>query len=104
LFSLPRYRAIFADGDEVALAQKLRPQAQLTFLLDGKPFKLEELARMTASGDAPEPVNIGGLTFYYSGRGDKWVGYSDYYFFNLRGKLLRIEFDDPHMPSHETKE
>jgi hypothetical protein len=25
------------------------------------------------------------------------VGYSDHYFFNLRGKLLHIEVDDPYI-------
>lgn len=103
----PRYKAAFADGRQIALVQKLRAQAQLAFWLDDKPFKLQELASMTSSGNAPEPMEIGGFTFYYSGRGADRVGYSDYYFLNLRGKLLRIEFDDPNVEnssSHETKE
>jgi hypothetical protein len=86
--------------------QKLHPQAHLTFWLDDKAFKLQELASMTSSGDAPEPTEIAGLTFYYSGRSDR-VEYSDYYFFNLRGKLLHIDFGDPNVENssfHETKE
>ncbi len=101
-----RYKLVFADGRETSLAQKLRPQARLTFWLDDKAFKLQELASMTSSGDAPEPTKIGGLTFYYSGLSDR-EGYSDYYFFNLRGKLLHINFVDPNAEnssSHETKE
>jgi|SRR5580692_2837022 hypothetical protein len=103
----PRYRAVFADERLIALAQRLSPQARLTFWLDDKPFKLEELRKMTAAGDEPEPTEIGGLTFYFSGRGARQSGYSDYYFFNLRGKLLHVEFDDPYiddLSSHESKE
>jgi hypothetical protein len=65
--------------------------------LTNRPFKLEELRSLTPSGEAPEPLELGGLTFYYSGSGGDQVGYSDHYFFNLRGKLLHIEVDDPYI-------
>jgi hypothetical protein len=81
----------------LALAQQLRPQARLLFWLTNRLFKLEELQSLTPSGEAPEPLELGGLTFYYSGSGGDQVGYSDHYFFNLRGKLLHIEVDDPYI-------
>ena len=81
----------------LALAQQLRPQARLLFWLTNRPFKLEELRSLTPSGEAPEPLELGGLTFYYSGSGGDQVGYSDHYFLNLRGKLLHIEVHDPYI-------
>ena len=97
-FHYPRlYKPVRDNGRLFALAQELRPQARLLFWLTNKPFKLEELASLTPSGEAPEPMQLGGLTFYYSGSGGDQVGYSDHYFFNLHGKLLHIEVDDPYI-------
>ena len=103
----PIYKPVRANSKVFALAQELRPQARLLFWLTNKPFKFEELGSLTPSGAAPEPMQLGGLTFYYSGSGGNQVGYSDHYFFNLRGKLLHIEVDDPYIDnpsSDETKD
>jgi hypothetical protein len=93
----PIYDGVRFDSRVLGLAQQLRPQARLLFWLTNRPFKLEELGSLTPSGEAPEPLELGGLTFYYSGSGGDQVGYSDHYFFNLRGKLLHIEVDDPYI-------
>jgi hypothetical protein len=93
----PIYEGVRFNSRVLALAQHLRPQARLLFWLTNRPFKLEELGSLTPSGEAPEPLELGGLTFYYSGSGGDQVGYSDHYFFNLRGKLLHIEVDDPYI-------
>jgi hypothetical protein len=85
-------------------AQKLRPQPRLLFWLTDKPFKLDELASLTPSGEAPTPMEVGGLTFYYNGSGGDLVGYSDHYFFNLRGELLDTEFDDPYVSNPSSDE
>jgi hypothetical protein len=103
----PIYKPVRFNNRGLALAQQLRPQAQLLFWLTNKPFKLEELASLTPSGEAPTPTELGDLIFYYSGSGGSQVGYSDHYFLNLRGKLLDIEFHDPYVSnpsSNETKE
>jgi hypothetical protein len=103
----PIYKPVRFNSRVLALAQQLRPQAQLLFWLTNKPFKLEELGSLTPSGEAPEPLELGGLTFYYSGSGSDQVGCSDHYFFNLRGKLLHIEVRDPYIDnpsSDETKD
>jgi hypothetical protein len=103
----PIYEGVRFNSRVLALAQQLRPQARLLFWLTNRPFKLEELRSLTPSGEAPEPLELGGLTFYYSGSGGDQVGYSDHYFFNLRGKLLHIEVDDPYIDnpsSDDTKD
>ena len=62
----------------------------------------------TGSESPPEPVEIGRYTFYYYGPGGGGVCYPDQYFFNLRGKTLKIDFDGPcrgdKTPTPETKE
>ena len=56
----------------------------------------------------PEERKIGPLSFYYNGPGGGVVDYSDNYLFNLRGKLLHIEFDVPYIhdnhPAPEVRE
>jgi hypothetical protein len=50
---------------------------------------------------------LGGVTFYYVAPGGGGVFYPDDYLFNLRGKILHIEFDGPYFhdnhPSEEAK-
>jgi hypothetical protein len=86
----------------------LKAEGEIYLWLDRRPFKLKRLEDMSRSGNPPEPTEIGGLTFYYNGPGGGGVEYPDEYFFNLRGKLLHIEFDGPYPndnhPSDETKE
>lgn len=56
----------------------------------------------------PEPFPVGKNTFYYYGPGGGGVSYPDGYFFDLRGKLLVIDFDGPYenekTPTPETKQ
>jgi hypothetical protein len=61
----------------------------------------------TGIDSPPEPVRIGKNTFYYYGPGGGGVSYPDGYYFNLRGKILVIDFDGPYendkTPTLETK-
>ena len=57
----------------------------------------------------PVPFRFGSQTFYYIGPGGG-VNYPDTFFYNLRGRILVIEFDGPYpldskskSPSDETK-
>jgi len=63
----------------------------------------------TGIDSPPEPVRIGDNTFYYYGPGGGGVFYPDQYYFNLKGKTLRIGFDGPYedgikTPTAEAKE
>ncbi len=58
----------------------------------------------------PVPFRVGSQTFYYIGPGGGGVNYPDTFFYNLRGRILVIEFDGPYpldstskSPSGETK-
>ena len=53
----PIYKPVRFNSRVLALAQQLRPQAQLLFWLTNKPFKLEELGSLTPSGEAPNCWN-----------------------------------------------
>lgn len=72
-------------------------------------FRPSTLVRMAPTGidSPPEPVRIGKNTFYYYGPGGGGVSYPDGYYFNLRGKILVIDFDGPYendkTPTLETK-
>ena len=85
----------------------LQDEGQIFLWFDEHPFELQKLEEVSRSGNAAEPTEINGLTFYYNGPGGGGVDYSDDYLFNLRGKLLHIEFDGPYIhdnhPSDETK-
>ena len=84
----------------------LEAEAQIYVWLDRR-FKLQQLGDISRSGNPPEPTQINGVTFYHVGPGGGGVHYSDDYLFNLRGKILHIEFDGPYIndnhPSEETK-
>ena len=72
-------------------------------------FRPSTLMRMAPTGidSPPEPVRIERNTFYYYGPGGGGVSYPDGYYFNLRGKILIIDFDGPYdndkTPTPETK-
>jgi hypothetical protein len=76
---------------------------------DDQNFELSNFVRNAPTGidSPPEPVRIGKNTFYYYGPGGGGVSYPDVYFFNLRGKVLAINFDGPYVhdktPTRATK-
>ena len=59
---------------------------------------MPRLVEMTPTGieSPPEPVHFGKNTFYYYGPGGGGVAYPDGYYYNLRGKILIINFDGPY--------
>ena len=61
-------------------------------------FQTASLVEMAPTGidSPPEPVRIGKNTFYYYGPGGGGVDYPDGYYYNLRGKILVIDFDGPY--------
>jgi hypothetical protein len=74
-------------------------------------FAEANLLRMAPTGieAPPEEVEIGRHTSYYYGAGGGGVSYPDMYFFNLRGRVLLIEFYGPYdgrskSPTDETKQ
>lgn len=64
---------------------------------DQYPFGEHRFEELSRTGNLPEEKKIGRLTFYYNGPGGGGVDYSDDYLFNLRGRLLHIEFDGPYI-------
>jgi len=72
-------------------------------------FRPAALVKMAPTGfdSPPEPLRMGKNTFYYYGPGGGGVSYPDGYYFNLRGKILVIDFDGPYendkTPTAETK-
>ena len=72
-------------------------------------FQPDALIRMAPTGieSPPEPQRMGQNMFYYYGPGGGGVSYPDGYYFNLRGKILVIDFDGPYendkTPTPETK-
>jgi hypothetical protein len=62
-----------------------------------KDFQTDALIKMAPTGieSPPEPRRMGQNTFYYYGPGGGGVSYPDGYYFNLRGKILVIDFDGP---------
>lgn len=63
-----------------------------------KAFNLERMTRFAPSGieDPPEAKTFGPNTAYYYGPGGGGVNYPDQFFFNVKGKTLRIQFDGPY--------
>ena len=76
--------------------------------VDQYPFGEHRFEELSRSGNPPEEKKIGQYSFYYNGPGGGGVDYSDDYLFNLRGKLLHIEFDGPYIhdnhPSPKVRE
>jgi hypothetical protein len=72
-------------------------------------FRPAALVKMAPTGfdSPPESQRMGENTFYYYGPGGGGVQYPDGYYFNLRGKILVIDFDGPYendkTPTPETK-
>jgi hypothetical protein len=101
----PTYKAI-RDTSQRGSIVALHAEGEIYVWLD-KRFKLEQLDEISRSGNPPEPTQINGLTFYYVGPGGGGADYPDDYLFNLRGKILHIEFDGPYIndnhPSEEAK-
>jgi hypothetical protein len=84
--------------------------ASIFVLLEDVPFDLESFVKGAPTGIEypPEPLQVGGNTFYYYGAGGGGVQYADQYCFNLRGRTLGINFDGPYendnSPSYEAKQ
>ncbi|MGA2348081.1 MAG: hypothetical protein ABSF93_18875 [Candidatus Sulfotelmatobacter sp.] len=76
---------------------ELRAEGDILIWFDQYPFGQHRFEALSRSGNLPEAKKIGQLTFYYNGPGGGGVDYSDDYLFNLRGRLLHIEFDGPYM-------
>jgi hypothetical protein len=98
------------EGRLLQLQHKKFADASIWVWLQPTQFDLETFIEgaPTGSESPPEPVEIGRYTFYYYGPGGGGVCYPDQYFFNLRGKTLKIDFDGPcrgdKTPTPETKE
>jgi hypothetical protein len=102
----PPIYIVVRDTSQRGSIVALQAQREIYVWLD-KRFKLEQLDEISRSGNPPEPTKINGVTFYYVGPGGGVVDYSDDFLFNLRGKILHIEFDGPYIndnhPSEEAK-
>jgi hypothetical protein len=102
----PVYKAV-RDTSERKSIVVLNAEGQIYVWLD-KRFSLQQLEDISRSGNPPETTKINGLLFYYVGPGGGGVDYSDDFLFNLRGKILHIEFDGPYIndnhPSDVAKE
>jgi hypothetical protein len=92
--------------------QRTHTDAYIVVWFENESFDLQEFVPRAESptgvDSPPEPVKVGEYTFYYYGRGGGGVAYPDNYFFDLRGKTLRIAFDGPYpgdsnTPTAETK-
>jgi hypothetical protein len=77
----------------------------------GIPFHLDLLSRSAPMGYEdipPEPVQVGGTTFYYYGPGGGGVTYPDQFFFEAKGRAFGIDFDGPYIddktPAEVTKQ
>jgi hypothetical protein len=77
----------------------------------GVPFHLDLLTRYAPTGyldTPPEPVRVGGTTFYYYGPGGGGVMYSDQLFFEAKGQAFTIAFTGPYTgdntPAEVTKQ
>jgi hypothetical protein len=86
----------------------LRSKGDIEVWIDDLPFGPQRLEELSRSGNPPVEQKMNGLTFYYNGPGGGGVDYSDDFLFNLRGKILHIEFVGPYIddnhPSENTKE
>lgn len=83
------------------LLQFKRPgsDATISVSFSDEPFDLQSFVKNAPTGieSPPEPFRAGQNTFYHYGPGGGGVGYPDGFFFNLRGKVLVIEFDGPYI-------
>ena len=78
--------------------------------LDPRHFNLDTIVRSYphTGWDNAEPFHLGGHAFYYMGTGGGGAMYPDTFFYNLRGRILIIEFSGPYpkdskSPSEETR-
>jgi hypothetical protein len=75
------------------------------------PFHLDLLTGYAPTGyqdTPPEPVGVGGTTFYYYGPGGGGVTYADQFFFEVKGQAFAIDFTGPYTndktPAEVTKQ
>ncbi len=107
--ALERLRKAAQEHRLLRLQNKQDTSAGIIVSLDDEPFDLESFVAGAPTGidSPPERKQIGPEIFYYYGPGGGGVEYADQYFFDLKGKTLRIIFDGPYIndktPSPETK-
>ncbi len=103
----PIYKITRGAGKRHNMILELSAEGGILVWIDQRPFGKSRLEELSRSGNLAEPTKIGELTFYYNGPGGGGVDYSDDFLFNLRGRILHIEFDGPYIndnhPSEETK-
>jgi hypothetical protein len=99
----PIYKAV-RDTSKRRSIVNLEAEGEIYLWLDKRPFKLQKLEDFSRSGNPPEPTQINGVTFYYVGPGGGGVFYPDDYLFDLRGKILHIEFDGPYINDNHPSE
>lgn len=79
------------------------PAASISVVFSTEAFDLERIVIDAPNGViALSPVQVGSNTFYYWGSGGGGANYPDSYFFNLRGKTLRLTFDGPYNPAEKS--
>ena len=85
------------NPDSVVLHDKTSPDADIIVTSSKQIFDLENLTNYAPTGvdTPPQPIEIGGQTFYFYGAGGGGVCYADQYFFDLRGHTLSITFSGP---------
>lgn len=77
--------------------EKDSARAAIVLTLSDKAFDLASFVSDAPTGVESPPVaeRFRGLTFYKYGAGGGGVSYDDIWYFDLRGKTLRILFDGP---------
>ena len=93
-FQYPAIYKIVRDTSDRKSIVNLQAEGEIYVWIDRR-FKPQQLDEISRSGNAPEPTQINGTTFYYVGPGGGGVDYPDDYLFKLQGKILHIEFDGP---------
>jgi hypothetical protein len=85
------------NPDSVVLHDKTSPDADIVVTSTKQIFDLENLTNHAPTGvdTPPQPIEIGGQTFYFYGAGGGGVCYADQYFFDLHGHTLSIIFSGP---------
>ncbi len=95
------------EGREVLLYTSTgvgKSRGSIKVALDPRRFDLKTIAKHYEHmgwADAV-PFQIADRTFYYIGSGGGGVTYPDTFFYNLRGRILVIEFDGPYPPQSKS--
>ena len=85
------------NGELPGFTKKGWLEASISVIFSSRPFDLERIVVDAPNGAIKlDPVQVGPYTFHYWGPGGGGANYPDVYFFNLRGKTLRFEFDGPY--------